>query len=193
MNAKILKPLNLFLTAGLFLALHNINAQDVKLSRQEQKETLKAQSEANFYRLDSLIKSKSFVIKANYVREKYGVLTPVDPTINFIMVNGTTGIVQTGSYSGVAFNGVGGSTSEGMIGLWKLTSNSKKQTFTLSFSLQTNLGNYNVLIFIKADNKTSATVTGTCTDWTVTPRWFDWDGELYSLKDARIFKGHETI
>jgi hypothetical protein len=116
----ILKSLSLFLVAGFFLIMQNINAQDVKLSRQQQKEVRNAQMEANFYRLDTLLNSRSFILKANYLRDSYGAKTLVVSTLNFIKVDSDEGIVQTGSNSELGFNGVGGVTAEGTIGRWEV-------------------------------------------------------------------------
>jgi hypothetical protein len=186
MKTMIFKTMSLFLVSGFFFTLQNINAQDVKLSRQERNEVRKAQQETNFYILDSLLNSRSFVLKADYLRNRNGVLVPVVSNLNFIKVDRTEGVLQTGSNSGIGYNGVGGVTAEGSIGGWELTSDSKKLTYTLRFSMLTNIGNYDILMFIHADNHASATITG------LTPGWLTWDGGLYSLNNTLVFKGQET-
>jgi hypothetical protein len=187
MKTKIIKLVSLFLVAGFFLTSQNISAQNEKLTRQERKEVRKAQMEANFYILDSLLNSRTFVLKADYLRNRDGVMIPVVSNLNFIKVDGTEGILQTGSNSGLGYNGVGGVTAEGSIGTWEIFKDSKKLTYTIRFSLLTNLGSYDVLMFISADNHASATIRG------LSPGWLTWQGELYTIKNSRVFKGQETI
>jgi hypothetical protein len=187
MNTNILKPLCLFLATGLFMIFQDINAQNEKLSREDRKEVRKAQMEANFHMLDSLLNSRSFVLKADYLRNKDGVLTPVVSMLNFIKVDKENGVLQTGSNSGLGYNGVGGVTAEGSIGRWEISSDIKKLTYTLSFSILTNLGTYDVVMYIRSDNRASATIRG---NW---PGWLVWDGQLFSISGSRVFKGQETI
>jgi Domain of unknown function (DUF4251) len=187
MKTMTFKQLSLFLATGLFLTLQNINAQDIKLSRQDRKEVMKAQREANFHTLDSLLNSKSFVLEADFLRNRNGVPIPVVSTLNFIKVDNSEGVLQTGSDSGFGYNGVGGVTAQGSIGRWTVSRDSKKLTYTVDFSILTNLGNYDVVIFVSSDNHASATITGM---W---PGRLTWDGKLYSITGSRIFKGQDTI
>lgn len=183
----IIKQVSLFLVAGFLMTSQNISAQNEKLTRQERKELRKAQMEANFYILDSLLNSRTFVLKADYLRNRYGTMIPVVSNLNFIKVEGTEGILQTGSNIGFGYNGVGGVTAEGSIGTWEITKDSKKLSYTLHFSMLTNLGSYDVLMYISADNHASATIRG------LSPGWLTWQGELYTIKNSRVFKGQETI
>lgn len=187
MKTIIFKQTGLVLAAGFLLITQNISAQDEKLTRQERKEVRKAQMEANFFILDSLLNSRTFVLKADYLRSRNGVLTPVVSNLNFIKVDGQEGVLQTGSNSGLGYNGVGGATAEGSIGSWEMSKDTRKLTYTIRFSLQTNMGTYDVLMFIGADNHASATIRG------LEPGWLTWQGELYTIKNSRVFKGQETI
>jgi hypothetical protein len=187
MKTKIFKLVSLFLVAGFLMTSQNISAQNEKLTRQERKEIRKAQMEANFYILDSLLNSRTFVLKADYLRNRDGTMIPVVSNLNFIKVEGTEGILQTGSNSGLGYNGVGGATASGSIGSWELSKDSKKLTYTLRFSLLTNMGSYDVLMYISADNHASATIRG------LSPGWLTWQGALYTIENSRVFKGQETI
>ncbi len=183
----IIKQASLFLVAGFLLTSQNISAQNEKLTRQERKEVRKAQLETNFYILDSLLNSRTFVLKADFLRDRYGEMIPVVSNLNFIKVDGTEGVLQTGSNIGLGYNGVGGTTAEGSIGRWEITKDSKKLTYTISFNLLTNLGIYDVQMYISADNHASATIRG------LSPGWLTWQGELYTIENSRVFKGQETI
>lgn len=177
---------SLLLLAFLLIKPAVMEAQEAKLSRQELKEIRQARLEADFHILDTLISSRNFVLKADYLRTRDGVLVPVPSGLNFIMVNMDEGVLQTGSNSGNGYNGVGGVTAQGKIGKWDLSKDSKKLTFTLRFSMLSTIGNYDVLMFIGADGNAAATITG------MSSGWLTWDGQIYSIGSSRVFKGQET-
>lgn len=183
----IYKQLILLLLPLILMTPQHVSGQSEKLTRKEKKEVRKAQMELNFYQLDSLINSGRFLLKADYLRNSEGTLIPVVSTINFIKVENGEGILQTGTNSGLGYNGVGGVTARGRVGRWEVSSDKKKLTHTVSFSLLTNIGNYDVLMFIRADNKASATIKGMSSGWLV------WDGELYAPGASRVFRGQDTI
>jgi hypothetical protein len=165
----------------------NGNSQDTKLTRQERKEVRKAQMTENFYILDSLLNSRRFVLEADYLKNQYGDMVAVTSMLNFIKVNGSKGVLQTGSNLRIGSNGVGGATAEGTIGLWEIKRNVKNLTYTLRFNLLTNIGNYDVLLTVSSDNRASATISGS------TPGKLTWDGHLKTIDNSRVFKGQNTI
>jgi len=183
-NINIVTLLGVF---GFFMISLVSNSQEAKLSRQERKEVRKTQMTANFYILDSLLKSKSFVLEADYLQNRYGDRIPVVSDLNFIRVNVSDGVLQTGSNFGMGYNGVGGVTAEGTIGSWKISKDSKKLIYTLQFSLLTQIGHYDIFMTVNADNHASATITG------LGPGRLTWDGRLRTLNNARVFKGQNTI
>ena len=181
------KSVSLFWITGLLCISLNSNSQENKLSRKELKEVRKTQLAANFYILDSLLKSKSFVLEADYLQNRYGDRIPVVSDLNFIRVNVSDGVLQTGSNFGMGYNGVGGVTAEGTIGSWKISKDPKKLIYTLQFSLLTQIGHYDIFMTVNADNHASATITG------LGPGRLTWDGRLRTLNNARVFKGQNTI
>ncbi|MGB8492711.1 MAG: DUF4251 domain-containing protein [Bacteroidales bacterium] len=172
---------------GLSLITIGARAQESKLSRQELKEARKAQLAANFNILDSLVNSKSFVLEADFLQNRYGERIVVTPLINFIKVNRTNGTIQTGTNLGMGFNGVGGVTAEGSIGGWKVYKNPRKMTYNVEFTLMTQLGSYDISLMVNADDIATATVTG------LGPGMLTWDGHLVTLDNSRVFKGQNTI
>ena len=155
-----LNKVSLFLVLGLLLISSYANSQDIKLTRKERKEVRKAQMTANFHILDSLLNAKSFVLEADFLQNKYGMRIPVISNVNFIKVNESNGVLQTGSGSGFGYNGVGGVTAEGKIGSWNIHKNVKKLRYTLRFSLMTQIGSYDVFMTVNSENRASATITG---------------------------------
>ena len=182
-----LKMVNLFLVLGFFLISQYGNSQDIKLTQQERKEVRKAQMAANFHILDSLLNSKSFVLEADFLQNGYGYRVPVVSGLNFIKVDDLKGILQTGSNFRMGYNGVGGVTAEGSIGNWKIDKNLKALSHTIQFSLQTQIGHYDVFMTVSSDNHATATITGL---W---PGRLTWDGHLETIGNSSVFKGWNTI
>ena len=181
------KTASLFWIMGLFCISLNINSQERKLTRQELKEVRKAQLEANFWALDSLLNAKSFVLEADFLQNQYGDRIIVTPTLNFIKLNENNGILQTGSNWSMGSNNVGGVTAEGAIGKYEVFKDPKKLNFTLQFSLLTNIGHYDVLMTIMADASARATITG------LGRGKLTWEGHLETIENSRVFKGQNTI
>jgi hypothetical protein len=187
MKTMEIKIASLFLIMGLFGIAADSNAQNTKLTRQELKEARKTELTTNFYILDSLLNTRTFVLEADYLADRYGERVPVLSNLNFIKVNETTGVLQTGSNFNQGYNGVGGVTAEGAIGSWKVYKNEKKLSYTVHFSLLTNIGHYDILLNVSANTRASATITG------LTPGSLTWDGHLVTIDNSRVFKGQNTI
>jgi hypothetical protein len=187
MKTMKFKTVSLFWILGLLFISLNSYSQEGKLSRQELKEVRKAQRAANFHILDSLLNARSFVLEADFLQNKIGDRINVVPTLNFIKVNETIGILQTGSNSRMGYNGVGGVTAEGSIGKWKIYKDEKKLNFRLQFSLLTNIGFYDISMFVSSDNHASATISG------LSSGKLTWEGHLETVNNARIFKGQLSI
>jgi hypothetical protein len=172
---------------GLLCISLNSSSQERTLTRQELKEVKKARLEANFWAIDSLLNAKSFVLEADFLQNRYGDRTIVTPTLNFIKLNESEGILQTGSNVSFGYNGVGGVTAEGQIGKYEVHKDPKNLTFTLQFSLLTNIGHYDVIMNVRADASARATITG------LGRGNLTWDGHLESIENSRVFKGQDTI
>ncbi len=163
------------------------NSQKAKLSRQEKKEIENAQLAANYAILDSLLNARTFVIEADNLQDRYGDRAVVISNLNFIKVNGTTAVLQTGSNNGVGYNNVGGVTAEGNIDSWKVFKDPKRLVYRVQFSVVTNIGQYDVSMVISADTRATATISGMWSDK------LTWDGHLETIENSRVFKGTNTI
>jgi hypothetical protein len=187
MKTMKINTTSLVLILSLFWISPVSSSQDVKLSRQEKKEVRKAQMAENFRILDSLLNSRSFVLEAENLQNEYGNRIFVTSDLNFVKVDKSTGVLQTGSSFGMGYNNVGGVTAEGNIGSWKLFRDTKKLTYRLQFSLVTNIGHFDVFMVVSADNHATATITG------LGPGKLIWEGHLETLNNSRVFKGMNTI
>lgn len=170
----------------LFGISSNVSSQEIKLTREEKKEIRKAQIEVNFYMMDSLLNSRQFVLEADYLQDKYSNRIPVNSNLNFIRVNGPTGVLQTGSSINMGYNGVGGVTAEGTVNSWEITRDPKRYVFTIRFGLLSNLGHYDILMRVSSGNNASADITG------LGPGRLTWGGHLKELRGSRVFKGQNT-
>jgi hypothetical protein len=186
MKTKRIKLTSLFCIIALMSVSTAVIAQGSKLTRQEKKEARQSVMNANFYILDSLIHARKFVLEADFLMDKYGQRVSVVSTVNFIKVDETKGVLQTGSNSMYGYNGVGGVTAEGNIGTWEAEKNVKKLTHRLRFSLMTSLGIYDVNLNVSSDNYATATITG------LGPGNLTWQGHIATVGNARIFKGQNT-
>ncbi|HKK41235.1 MAG TPA: DUF4251 domain-containing protein [Bacteroidales bacterium] len=176
----------LFLSMVCFWTPAKVNAQDTQLTRQEQKEARKAQLYANFQAIDTLLQRKSIVLEADFLSNQYGVRIPVTSSLNFIKIEPDNVILQTGHNVGLGYNGVGGVTAEGSINSWKITKNLKHLYYTVRFTVTTNIGTYDVLMNIGADNNATATITG------LTRGQLTYDGKVKAVYNATVYKGQRS-
>jgi len=162
-------------------------AQDVKPSKQEKKELDKLALNANFNAIDTLLDRKTFVLEADYLQDRFGNRVPVMSTVNFIKVESPKAVLQTGSSFSPGTNGLGGVTAEGVIENFKVVKNLKKLSYTVSFTIMTNIGIYDILMNIYSDTNSTATISG------ISGERLSWDGHFKNLYDSRFFQGQETI
>jgi hypothetical protein len=187
MKTTNFKTVSLFWIIGLLAISLNSSSQETKLTRQEMREVRKAELAANFHILDSLLNARQFVLEADYLSNQYGDRMIVTPNLNFIKLDGTNGVLQTGSNFGFGYNGVGGVTAEGSVGKWQIYKDPKHQNYTLQFSLLTNIGIYDVSMIVSADTRAKATITG------LGRGKLTWDGRLETIGNSRVFKGRNAI
>lgn len=177
----------LILVIGVFSVSQNSFSQEKKLNRQEKKEARKAAMTANFDTLNSLLEARSFVLKAYNLENKYGDMVQVSSNTNFILINSTNGILQTAFNSMGGNNGLGGVTAEGTVGSWEVVRNQKNLTFTVKFSLVTNIGIYDVFMTVNSDSRAHAEISG------LAPGRLIYKGYLSPVSEARVFKGRNSI
>jgi hypothetical protein len=187
-----MKKLNIYLAGLLFVILFTgisvySASQDTKPDKQSKKEAKKAQRFADFQSIDTLLNFRTYVLEANYLKNYYGSMIPVTSNLNFIRVAGYKGVLQTGSDTRMGSNSVGGVTAEGSINNYKIERDQKHLNFTVTFNLLTNLGNFDILMTVSANNNATATITGS------TSGRLTWSGRLVPLNKSRVFKGTNTI
>lgn len=187
MKTSTIKLSSLFLTIGLLLISFNSNSQDIKLTRQEKKEARRVVQFANFQVLDSMLERKGFVLEANFLENQYGNRTPVMSDLNFIMVDTSNVVLQTGSNYNPGYNGVGGTTAEGSLEHFKIVKDLKNLSFSLRFTVVTNIGIYDVSMTINSDRYARATISG------LTRGKLVFDGRVESIYNSNVYKGRNSI
>jgi hypothetical protein len=183
MKKLVFNRAGLFLTIGLCLISYNSFSKDKKLTRQEQKEVRRAEQLEKFQVLDTLLERKTFVLEADYLENRYGERVIVPQLLNFIRVDSNSAVLQTGSNNNIGYNGVGGITAEGRIERWEVVKNIKSLSYFLRFSVNTNIGVYDVSMTLNADNYARATITGL---W---PGALIYTGHIETVENSGAFKG----
>jgi Domain of unknown function (DUF4251) len=177
---------DLLIVFGLILIPYNVKGQDVRITRQEKKALEQSQMNANFQAIDTLINRRTFVIEADFLENQYGNRIPVTSVLNFIMLDSSKVVLQTGSNFRTGFNGVGGVTAQGRIQDYKVDKNTKNLSYNVRFSVMTNIGIFDVLMTIYSDTNATATITG------LRQGQLTWDGRFQNLYSSDVFKGQES-
>jgi hypothetical protein len=134
----------------------------------------------------SMLEQKNFVLEADYLGNKYGDRVPVSSTLNFISVDSTNSVLQIGRNTGMGYNGVGGVTAEGNITRYQVQTDKKHNSFYVSFSVTTAIGNYDINMSVGSDGYASAVLTGIGSGQLV------YTGYLVPLEDSSVYKGYNT-
>ena len=190
-NLNVMKKLkfklgSLLLTFGICCISYISNAQNVKLSKEEKKEAKRAVAIANYQVLDTLLERKNFVLEADYLQNQYGNRIMVTPLLNFVRVDSTKVVLQTGTNMSLGSNGVGGVTAEGNMDRWRLVKDFKNLSYFLQFSVVTNIGTYDVSMTVNSDNNAQATITGLSRGQLI------YDGHLETIANSIIYKGQKS-
>ena len=185
----------IFILLCFGIMLHAGAQDDLSLSKKEikrfQKEQRKLDQKAELERMGGITKwmvtSQQFVLEANDLSDRYGNRVPVSSTINFIMVDSSTGVMQLGNAYSMGYNGVGGTTLEGRISEYKVrTIGKKKEAWSVSWTLSSTLGTYNISLTVSANGNADASIRS---NW---PGNINYHGNLVPISRARIYKSSTT-
>jgi hypothetical protein len=132
-----------------------------------------------------MMQQHKFVLEADYLSGRTGQRYPVSSTLNFIKVDSTEAVLQLGSSSGMGYNGVGGITVDGNITRYEINKKEGKRgtTYNLTLYIMSNLGTYDVQLWISANGQADATVRST------TRGSLSYSGRLVPLDESRVYKG----
>lgn len=156
----------------------------LKLEQKKQKETALSMTTAE------ALSSGTFVLKADRIRGRGGYIMNVDPTINFVAVEGKDAYVQVSPSSGYGLNGLGGVTLRGKITSLNIEQGKKHGSYIIVVNTIGLAGNITILMNV---NK-----TGEMASATVNSNWgnrIELNGYLVPWTGAgtKIHKGRETF
>ncbi len=180
-----------FFIAALMITMSLAAQESAPKSKAERKAERKENKEKMEKELaittEKAIMSGNFVLKANQLRNKYGQMIMVSPTINFVAVKGRQVYVQFGTEAGIGYNGVGGLTLKGELTDFKMTRDKKYNGYTIMIT--TNGTNGSLTITVQSN------VTGDNANARVQTNWggqLNFVGEIVPIVGAEIFQGQES-
>lgn len=166
----------------------------VPLSREEKKALKVEQKKLKEAELSmstaEALRSGTFVLKADRIRGRGGYLMNVDPTINFVAVEGKDAYVQVSPSSGYGMNGLGGVTLRGKITSIDIEQGKKHGSYSIEVNTIGHAGNITILMNVNE--------TGEMASATVSTNWgnrIELNGYLvpWTGTGTKIHKGRETF
>ena len=159
-----------------------------KLEKQAKKEARLEKEKQAVAKVKQLVKDSAFVFVANRLRGK-GKSYSVNPSVNFMLVNGKSATYQFAFQRLAGWNGIGGATFDGDVVDYEytLSENTKKAShLKMTFRPEGVGGLPSVTITFFA---TSATMNLTLDDGTR----LTFDGEIKSIQESGVFKGNAVF
>jgi hypothetical protein len=155
----------IILLAGVFFSFQ-LYAQQLSeeqlenMSRKERKEYKKQQKLKEQKELMETLNSKEWVLEAYMLQNRYGESINIQPSLNFVALNGDEATVQLGSSHMIGPNGVGGITLEGQIRQYEMNENDKPGSGAyLQIGISgASSGHLSMSVHASADGSASATV-----------------------------------
>lgn len=154
-----------------------------KKSRQERKKERQEKIAINFEITKDILENKAYILEAHTLNDRYGQSVPVSSTINFVEVDSTEAVIQTGNPYFVGYNGLGGVTAKGRITNYELIVNEKKKNFRVNLSVSTTIGMYDVQMYIDALGDASATLYG------MRGKSITYHGDLVPDLNSKVYEG----
>ena len=155
-----------------------------KLAREMKKEEEAKALEESAIMVAAMIENATFVLEATQLRDKQGQSIIVTPTLNFVAVDSTNGVLQVGDDAGVGPNGVGGVTVEGNVAEYKFTKNDRNGTYNVTYFVQSPVGTYDVRISAFRNGRAEATLSNATWGGRIT-----YSGQLIPPMVSRVYKG----
>jgi len=170
------------LLAVLLLMSNAFYAQDINRNKETKAEKA-LRIEKEYRATEGMIDSTSFVLSADYLASLNGFRKMVEPTLNFIEVDSSQVIIQTGNNQGIGYNGVGGLTVRGKIISWDVKKDVRHKTFMISMGISSSLGYYDIFMNVSAAGRTTARLSGTTRGGLI------FEGIISPLNETRTFQG----
>ena len=163
------------------------------LSKKEQRQLAREKRKAEQEVIDAkqreitalMLEHQRFVLEANYVAGKSGSRSPVNSTINFVIIDSTKATLQLGSPWGLGINGVGGVTVDGNVTRYELNKkeNKKGVSYNVTLYIMSSVGTYDIQMWVSQSGRADATVRGNVSGQ------LTYSGQLVPLSQSRVYKG----
>ena len=176
---RIVLIVALVFSANFIFAQNQID--DSTMTRKERKA---AELQQRYLETKYILENNNFVIETDYLSDRYGNRVTVSPTINFVMVADSTGIVQIGSNYHLGANGVGGVTAKGKITRYELKENEDKKSFYLRMTVMTSIGIYDLGINVSGYGNATARLSG------LSAGKLTFDGDIVPLQESVVYEGY---
>jgi hypothetical protein len=163
-----------------------VNKEEQKQLAKEKRNAEKAQAEEKQKELTTLMLDyQRFVLEADYISGSSGQRSPVNSTLNFIIIDSTEATLQLGSPWGLGINGVGGITVDGNVTRYKVDVKETKrgESYTITLFIMTSLGTYDITMWVSQSGKADATIRGNVSGQ------LTYSGQLVPLGKSRVYKG----
>lgn len=156
-----------------------------KLSKAEKAELRKAEEQVVARMVDSIIEKRKFVLEADFLSNQTGNRIIVNNLINFIIVDSSRIIIQTGSTTGLGgYNGMGGVTTRGNITSYEVKKTGRNSSvYYIRLLANTSIGTYDIFFNISPNSNSDATVSG------IRAGKLNYHGVIKPLENSRVFKG----
>jgi hypothetical protein len=175
----------------LAIALAGMAQGQVPLTREEKKilrkERKKQDERMMTINTSQALHSSQFILKADRVMGRDGLMFNVNPRINFVSVQGDEAYVQLGSDTGIGYNGVGGVTLKGKVTSFKLDQEEKNGNYFVQLSTIGTGGGLTISMHVN--------VTGDMANATVQTNWgsrVDFIGKIVPAGKMQVYKGTES-
>ncbi len=185
-----MKTTTIALCLAIFLAVINTSeAQEKqKLSKKEKKELKKQEQLKAKKAIVDLLHSKKWVIEAHTVYDRYNQSYQLNPTINFVGINGEDGAIQLGFDGLIGWNGVGGITLDGTVTQYEVKEGKEKASPTVTMRFRgRGVGSATLFITINSSGQATARVSGDFGGR------ITFAGIIKSLEESTVYKGQSLF
>jgi hypothetical protein len=162
-----------------------LSSENKNLSKEEKKAMKKAEEEKTAKMVKEMVDNRLFVMEAHYVYATGGTRTSVNPTTNYIELNGNNITIQLSSTAGIGGpNGMGGVTADGTISKFTVTPfGKKKDGYNIDIITMTLLGTLEVFMSVYPNGNADASVGGNRVGKV------NFQGLMVPYEKAKTFKG----
>lgn len=187
MNYKILSVILCFFLAGTAWAQQDGQTEQ-KQTKAERKAVRQAETEREMDSLETLLASRAWIIEANLVFDRRGQSHFLDPSINFLGVNGEDAAIQFGFNHLIGWNGLGGVTLAGRITSFdvKKRKEGKPARANLRF-MGRGVGSANITITVGTGGQARADVYGDFGER------FSFSGRIVPVEASRVYQGQSLF